>query len=139
MSKRFCFLLGLVLGITLLSGCSNTLKASLGSEFTLSVGQNARIASGSMEIKFIAVTEDSRCPKNVQCIQAGKVSCDVEITKDGVKSHILLTQTGLTNNSNKYTYQNYTIAFEVSPYPEAGKEIASRDYRLSLTINKSTE
>ena len=139
MSKRFCCLLSLVLVIALLSGCSSALKAFLGSEFTLSVGQNARNASESMEIKFIAVTEDSRCPKNVQCIQAGKVSCDVEITKDGVKNHVLLTQTGLTENTNEYTYQNYTIVFEVSPYPEAGNEIDNGDYRLSLTFNKSTK
>ncbi|MCX6003311.1 MAG: hypothetical protein NTX46_02605 [Chloroflexi bacterium] len=139
MLKRFCFLLSLVLGIALLSGCNSALKAFLGSEFILSVGQNARIASESMEIKLIAVTEDSRCPKNVQCIQAGKVSCDVEISKDGTKSHILLTQTGLTDNSGEYTYQNYIIVFDVSPYPEAGKQISSGDYRLSLIFSKSAK
>jgi hypothetical protein len=139
MLRRFCFLLSLALGIALLSGCSSALKAFPGSEFTLSMGQNARIASESMEIKFIAVTEDSRCPKNVQCIQAGKVSCDVEISKDGTKGNILLTQTGLTDNSGEYTYPNYAIVFDVSPYPEAGKQISSGDYRLSLTVSKSTK
>lgn len=139
MSKRFCLLAGLVLGIALLSGCSGALKASLDSGFTLFVGRTARITSESMEIKFISVTEDSRCPTGVECIQAGQVSCDVEITKDGSKSRVLLTQTGLTDGPGEYIYQGYRIVFEVSPYPEAGKEIAKSDYLLWLTVNKSAQ
>jgi hypothetical protein len=137
MLKRLCFVISLVLLVLMLSGCSNTLKASLGSEFILSVGQTARIASESMEIKFIGVTEDSRCPKNVTCIWAGKVSCDIEITKDGSTNPITWTDTAGSGSSDGSTYQNYKIVFSVSPYPDKAEEtIAKGDYRLSLTVAK---
>ena len=93
MLKRFCFLLVLVLLIPVLSGCSNPLKASLDTQFTLSPGQTARIDSESMNIKFIGETQDSRCATGVECIRAGDVSCDIEITKDGTKNPITLTDT----------------------------------------------
>ncbi len=132
--KRFYLLLSLVLIVTLTAGCSSALTASMDSEFTLSIDQSARITSESMIVKFIEVTEDSRCPKGVECIWAGRVSCEVEIVKDGVSNRIILTQTGLTDNTEVYTYQNYTIVSYVLPYPEAGKPIAKSDYRLSLTV-----
>lgn len=49
----------------LLAGCgSNTgeVQASLGQEFTLSINQTATISGQNLSIKFIDVTEDSRCP-----------------------------------------------------------------------------
>ncbi|MDD5288814.1 MAG: hypothetical protein PHY28_06885 [Dehalococcoidales bacterium] len=136
MLKRLCFLLILVSGVVLLSGCSSASKASLGSEFTLSVGQSTRIASESMDIKFVDVIEDSRCPKGVTCIWAGQVSCAIEITKDNTENPITLTDSAGTGSSEGYIFQNYKIVCTVSPYPEAGKPIADGDYRLSITVAK---
>jgi hypothetical protein len=136
MLKRLCVILSLVLGIALLSSCSSTIKASLDSEFTLSVGQSARIASESMDIKFIGVTADSRCPKGVECVWAGEVTCEIEITKDGVKNRITLKTVPLTDSSWGNTFQDYQLVFDVSPYPEAGKTIAKDDYRLLLTVKR---
>ena len=110
-------------------------NASLNSQFTLAPGQSARIASESMNIKFIGVTQDSRCPTGVECIRAGRVSCDVEITKDGTENSVTLTDTP-DQVFRGYTFQNYKIVFSVSPYPEAGKTIAKSDYRLSMTVSK---
>jgi hypothetical protein len=136
MLKRIFLLLSLISGLFLLSGCNSTVQANLDVEFTLSVGQSARIASEAMDIKFIDVTADSRCQTGVQCPWAGEVSCEVTITKDGDKNNIFLTQMGLTDNTAEYTYHNYTITFSVSPYPEAGKEIKKGDYRLTMKISK---
>ena len=122
--------------IPILSGCSNALNASLDSQFTLAPGQPARIASEAMEIKFISVTTDSRCPTGVECIQAGVVTCNIEITKDNVKTQLFLGEVGTMINNTPF--QNYTFTFHVLPYPEAGKKIAKGDYRLYLTVSKST-
>jgi len=135
MAKRFSFLLVLVLLIFLLSCCSSSTKASLDTQFTLSPGQTARITSESMDIKFIGETHDSRCATGVECIRAGDVSCDIEITKDGTKNPITLTDTAGSGTTEGYTFQNYQFLFSVSPYPEAGKTIAKSDYRLSLTVS----
>ena len=135
MLKRIYLLLSFVLLIPILSGCSNALNASLDSQFTLAPGQPARIASEAMEIKFISVTTDSRCPTGVECIQAGVVTCNIEITKDNVKTQLFLGEVGTMINNTPF--QNYTFTFHVLPYPEAGKKIPKGDYRLYLTVSKS--
>jgi hypothetical protein len=133
--KRLCILLSLVLLIPVLAGCGSALNASLGSEFTLSIGRSAHITSEGIDIKFVDVTTDSRCPTGVECIQAGVVTCETEITKDDVKTQLILSEAGTTINNTPF--QNYTFNFHVSPYPEAGKKIAKSDYRLYLTVSKS--
>ena len=135
MLKRIYLLLSFVLLIPILSGCSNALNASLDSQFTLAPGQPARIASEAMEIKFISVTTDSRCPTGVECIQAGVVTCNIEITKDNVKTQLFLGEVGTMINNTPF--QNYTFTFHVLPYPEAGKKIPKGDYRLYLTVSNS--
>ena len=136
MLKRFSILLGLALLLPLLSGCSNPINASLNSQFVLAPGQSARITGKSMDLKFIGVTQDSRCATGVDCIWAGQVSCDVEITKDGTRNSVTLTDSAGSGLTTGYTFQNYKIAFVVSPYPKAGKTIAKSDYRLSITISE---
>jgi hypothetical protein len=135
MKKRLCLFLIMVLGASLLSGCSGAVKkASLDSEFTLSVGQSARIESESMDIKFIGVTADSRCATGVVCVRAGDVTCEVEIVKNGISNRITLTQ---PSPSDDNTFENYFFMIAVSPYPEAGKQIDKNDYRLKITITKN--
>jgi len=107
----------------------------LDSEFTLSIGQTARIASEGMSIKFVTVTSDSRCPKDVECIQAGVVTCETEITKDNVKTQLFLGEVGTMINNTPTL--GYDFTFHVSPYPEAGKKITKGDYRLYLIVSKS--
>jgi hypothetical protein len=135
--KQIYLLLSLMLLLPFLSGCSSPLTASLNSQFTLAPGQSVRIASESMEIKFIGETQDSRCPTGVDCFWAGQVICDIELIKDGNKNQITLTESAGSGLTTGYTFQNYKITFAVSPYPVAGKTIAKSDYRLSLTISKS--
>ena len=137
--KRISLLLVLVLFMTLLAGCSSPLKVSLDNQFTLAPGQSASIASESMEIKFIGENQDSRCPTGVDCFWAGQVICDIELTKDGNKNQIALTESAGSGLATGYTFQNYKITFSVSPYPEAGKTIAKGDYRLTLKVSNSPD
>ena len=134
--KRFSFLLAMVMLITLLSGCSSSSKASLNSQFTLAPGQSARIDSETMEIRFIGVTEDSRCAAGVECIWAGQLSCALEITRNGVKNSVTLTDSAGSGSSTGTDFQNELITFSVSPYPTAGKTIPKGDYRLSMTVSQ---
>ncbi len=133
-------LIGILLvltAISLLIGCtSNTVKASLGKEFTLAIGQSATFSSENLKIEFLDITEDSRCAKDVQCFWAGQVSCSLEITKNGTAQQVKLTQPGLSDASDGQTVGNYNYRFTVEPYPESTKEIEKKDYRLKMTVSK---
>jgi len=127
----------LVLLLGLLTGCAggSEIKTKLGQQFTLHIGQTAQIEGEQLSITFDGVSEDSRCPRDVLCIRAGEVKCEVTITYQGSASSITLIQPGMTEPPSE-TYQVYTFIFSVDPYPEAGKQIPDSDYRLNLTVKK---
>ncbi len=134
--KIFLFLVSLLLRIPLSVGCTGTTKVSLNSPFTLAPGQTARIESEGMDIRFVDVTGDNRCPAGVECIVAGQVSSAVEITKNNIVNQVTLTDSAGSGASTGQDFQNYQILFSVSPSPIAGKTTAKSDYRLTLTVSQ---
>lgn len=132
----FCFLA--IVAFVLLSGCvgsTHEVKAHLDEEFSLRIGQTASIAGENLKIRFDEVVEDSRCPKGVTCIWAGRVSCIVQLTDSDSFYEMVLTQSGLTDQYAKETYRKYQFAFRVEPYPEEAKKIPSDKYRLLLIVS----
>jgi len=51
-----------ILSIILLSSCVSDISTGLGQSVTLRPGQTVIIKGEDLEITFIGVTEDSRCP-----------------------------------------------------------------------------
>jgi hypothetical protein len=140
-NKRVFSLIGLlIISILLMAGCSagnaNEIRASLGQEFTLPVGQTAIINGNNLMIKFEAVTADSRCAKGVECFWAGEARCQMQITYNGSISSVVFTEPGGAEASAQDLFNNYKVNFKLEPYPEAGKQIASSDYKLLMTITR---
>ncbi len=131
-------LLASVAIVLVLGSCAGNgeVKTSLGQEFSLSIGQSVVITGEDLEIRFVEVSEDSRCPKDVTCVWEGRVIALVEISADGSSQQLKLTQPGLTEQYVMETYKDYQLTFKVEPYPEEGKEIAADEYRLLLIISK---
>ncbi len=139
MWKRSLYLVGFLAMVLAASGCGagpGDIQAGLNEEFALSMGQRALIAGENLGIRFEEVTEDSRCPREVTCIWAGRVTCMVEITQGGSSYRMTLTEPGLSDEYSRETYEGYELAFHVTPYPEAGKKIAKDLYRLHLIISE---
>lgn len=114
-------------------------QVRLNEEFYLSVGQRAFVTGENLEVKFNEVTEDSRCPKGVTCVWAGRVTCVVELTQADVSNQASLTEPGLRDEYSRQMYEGYELTFHVTPYPEAGKNIPADKYRLHLIIGKISE
>ena len=138
MWKYSFYLLASFVIVLLIGSCAGTgeVKTSLGQEVSLSIGQSVLIAGEDLRIKFVEVSEDSRCPKGVTCVWEGRVSAVVEISADGSSQQLKLTQPGLTEQPAKDTFEEYQLTFKVEPYPEAGKEISADEYRLLLTVGR---
>jgi hypothetical protein len=153
MAKYFFTGLGYLLVLVFfITGCSsntpgnsNDIKASLGQEFNLPVGKTFNIHGEGTAIKFVEVTNDSRCPKGVQCIWAGEAKCQLSIvynTKEtqNVPITLELIENGGIDGYSKANWVNnngeYKFSFKLTPYPESGKTINSADYHLLMTINK---
>ena len=138
MQKYLICLLAFVILVLSLPGCtcrSNEIEVSLDERFSLCLGQTAVITGENLKIKFVEVLEDSRCPRNAQCIWAGEVIVAVEINDNGSLEKMVWTEPGLTYQPVEETYKEYQIAFHVEPYPELGNE-TPEEYRLQLIISK---
>jgi len=122
----------------LLAGCDENqmpITVGLGEVFTIGVGQSARIAIEDMEVTFIEVIGDSRCPQNVNCVWEGVASSHIKITHQDVDYSIVLNQPGLTEQANE-TFIDYTLTYSLNPYPREGEEIPPKDYQLTLNVTK---
>ena len=135
---RFSLLAALLL-LLLLAACggeAGEVKANLGQEFSLSMGQTASIQDEALKLKFLEVISDSRCPKDVTCVWQGQASCLVEITYLESLYKVTLVQPGLPEEPSQIDFKEYVIKFDLTPYPEAGKEIKKNDYQLQLVVTR---
>lgn len=72
-------------------GRVDDIQGLLNEELSLSIGQGVSITGEDLVISFEDVTEDSRCPRNVTCVWAGRVSCVIELTHAGSSYRMTLT------------------------------------------------
>jgi hypothetical protein len=137
---RFGLSLVFLLSGLLIAGCSlNTglLKADLGQQVTVKVGQILEINDEPLKIQFAEIINDSRCPTGAQCIWQGEVSGRLEVTLQNTKYTKVITQPGLSSDMGEADFDGYTIRFNVLPYPKVGMKIESADYQMQVTVDKS--
>lgn len=99
------------------------------------------LISNDIKIRFIDVENDSRCPKNVNCVRAGEAKVVFEVFKNDtlIKKEIIeiTPTTYLSNDLPKlYASENFTIsAYNLMPYPEYRSNIEKGDYYLQIVID----
>lgn len=116
-------------------------KIVLNKNLVLSVGQEASTADGKLKIKFVAVAEDSRCPKGVNCIWAGNARVMLQVGKtQGAQAKLELnTSPREATNGAGGGYGEYLIKLvEVAPYPVAGQTIKPGSYAVTLSVSKKS-
>ena len=92
------------------------------------LGGHARL--GGLDLVPLRVEEDSRCPANVQCIQAGTVRLAVRIDARGARSESVLT----LGERVPLAGGLLTLA-TVCPYPVHPGAIAKGSYRFTFTFS----
>lgn len=132
------YFLVLVLGLGLIAsacGSEPEVIARLDQDFILKVGQSALIETEGLEIKFVEVVSDSRCPTGVTCVWAGEATALVNIKyrDTGYSKHLVQPGHG---EEGKADFLNYELKFDVQPYPRAGEKTDKKDYRLQLEVER---
>ncbi len=94
----------------------------------------------TVDIKFVEVVTDSRCPKNVNCVWAGEATVLVDVFKNGEK----IGQKKLTFDSSSKLKDQFANIFaseglnvtghDLSPYPVYGKKLEKEDYYIQLIV-----
>jgi hypothetical protein len=94
----------------------------------------------SYTIKFVEVLEDSRCPKDVTCIWAGRAKILVEITSEGLETIQKEFIFGKVNPNESddliiiNTQLNKASAYQLNPYPSSGDYPGTKKQVLLIAI-----
>lgn len=127
----------LPLGLLLLLAChrqlpENTFLIGPEAALRLAVGDHARATrKGTDLFTFLEVVEDSRCPRGVQCIQAGRAVVRVAVLRDGQ----LTTETLTVEGNGVRTDAGTVYLQQLEPYPDAAVE-KPEPYRLVLRLRE---
>lgn len=95
---------------------------------TLSLNQPITVGATTLSVR--SITEESRCPTDVYCIQAGTVTVELTITNQGGPSTSPTLQIGKVLQTG-----NLIISLDdVTPHPVSTHNTSDKEYRFSLTI-----
>ena len=104
-------------------------------EFRLKIGESARAAREGLQVEFDSVAEDSRCPKDVNCIWAGNAKILLKVKKDAAEPANLELNTNMDPRTSRYSEYELRLK-ELKPYPESKSTIKSSEYEVTLTVHK---
>lgn len=100
-------------------------------EFTLAEGRGALVLEPRISVEFVAVTEDTRCPIEADCIAPGNAIVRLRVTKEGFEPAILDLRTDETEPYAVYQYH----AFELMDLdPDRSIQLPDPAYRASLRV-----
>ena len=101
------------------------------------VGQEVTVDARRLRIRFIAVSEDSRCPEGVQCIWAGNAR--VRLKLGGAKNRAVTVELGTMTGAREITYANYTVKLSnLAPRPVRDRQPTPREYVATLVVTKKS-
>lgn len=90
---------------------------------------NQRILANEVHITPLEVVEDSRCPTDVQCIQAGTVRAKVRLEGPGGTQVVTMVLGSPVAFGNKHV-----TLMNVTPSKNTSKPIAPSDYRFTFSV-----
>lgn len=107
------------------------------SQFQLKPNQTAS-EQNNIDVKFLNVTDDSRCPSDVTCIWQGKSTITVNVVKSGQNIGNFSLTSGLgDNNATVQILDGYFLHLtKIEPYPKSGTTISLSDYVATFELSK---
>jgi hypothetical protein len=119
-------------------GPPSNAKVELDKPFQMRIGQTAEVGSEKIVITFKGVTEESRCPSDVQCAWAGRVTAALEVSvAGGGPGGITLALDPGAEDKARAPAAAYQIELrEVDPYPISVIPIKAGDYVATIMVSK---
>lgn len=112
-------------------------SASVPETVTLRHGQQKQAAGGEITIKFVSVTEDSRCPKGAQCVWSGNAKVQVKVANRGGGSKMMVMNTDQGPKGDQYDGLAVYLT-SLTPVPRANVKIAAARYIATFSVTRLT-
>ncbi len=106
-----------------------------GVPFTLKSGQKSSYNNDEVIVSFARISEDSRCPKNVECFWEGQVTAVFRVVVQGEGLGDLSLTLG-RGGSATTQFKSYTLTLKaIDPYPVSTDPIKPADYAATLVLS----
>lgn len=113
---------------------SGNIQVGTGQNFDLRAGESARVTGTPITVIFRSVSDDSRCPSDVQCVWAGDgaIKLGLQSTTQASQESTLHT----TLDPKFVDYSSYRIkVVALAPYPRSGSAITADKYVVTLQVS----
>jgi hypothetical protein len=119
-----------------LSGAPTPQSTALDQPFTLKPGDTVPVGEARVQVGFERVTSDSRCPRDVQCIQAGEAAVRATVALPG-KARQSVDVTTVPDRASA-TVEGYTLTLtSLEPVPLSARPTRAADYRATFVLSSS--
>jgi hypothetical protein len=122
------------------SGGANTPSPTpaLNEEFTLAPGQMASVTGTNVRLTFDRVSEDSRCPMDVNCIWEGDAVVVLKVKVEAEEATREVHTQGGASRSRKAPVGAYMVTLvRLEPAPQSTAAIEPSAYRVTLLVGAS--
>lgn len=123
----------LLVALVCLPGCkssSGPLTPKPGENFSLMVGQFARIGNAGETLSFDSVEEDSRCPEGMMCFWSGNARIALKLS--GIPFSLNTNIEPVDTSLHGFTVRLVSL----DPYPEAGRIPDRLEYKATLVVTE---
>jgi len=118
-------------------------EATSAPKITIKISLEETITIKNHQVTFVKVLEDSRCPKGVTCIWAGRAKVLVEITEEGkesIQKELIFGQIN-QGESNDLTIvtteEKKVVGITLRPYPSTENSGSEKEYQLMVSVVKN--
>jgi hypothetical protein len=117
---------------------ANSAIVRLNQPFQLKVNQTAQLPSEKVEIQFVEMQQDSRCPVGVQCVWQGQATVAVHLKKNGQDLGNLTLKTNAGQpDATTQSLNGYSMKLvDIAPQPKANQPIPKADYVATFVITE---
>ncbi|MDQ3322866.1 MAG: hypothetical protein M3525_10635 [Acidobacteriota bacterium] len=126
----------LILILTLGFGAFLTANAQQAQKVSILINKQKTVVKNKLTIKFASLVEDSRCPTDVQCIQAGNAKIKIEITNGKGASKTFEINTDAEPQIVSHGGYNIELT-SLNPQPASNIRINRNGYTATFAINKT--
>jgi hypothetical protein len=137
MSARYAgFLVALSMVVWSCEAPGVTAASAQAPPLVLRVGETSRADGTDLVVTFDAVRSDSRCPKDVRCIQAGEAVVALTVRVAGGEENALILAVPPGGGASA-VYGPYTVSVvSLEPQTQAQVDIAQSEYRVTVSVGE---
>ena len=138
-----------LLAVTLLFGSTLPARAAQADDeapaapdLQIPYGQMASVDDGALKLTFVALDEDSRCPREVMCVWQGRAVIRLRAVLDGAdQGEVALTTTVVPRTSPStvdVAVGPYTLRLVgLTPYPSVNQKPGKDEYIAIVRLTRS--